>query len=219
MVLCLAGKYILSTDETKTLELIICSIVIISAQAPQLLAPPPYLFDSKAIGLFSLSSFIGIIIAYPFAGPLTDLLSSQMTRMNGGVHKPEFRILALILPFLLTPWGLILYAYTIADAGSYIVASVGQAFQVTGLVFVPSVVLSYVLDAYPTSNGEALVLISAGKNLVAFGITVENTKWLMAEGLKKMYIEMAAIQWAVLVLAVPLYFFGPMLRARTLRFV
>ena len=80
-------------------------------------------------------------------------------------------------------------------------------------------VLSYVVDAYPRESGEALVLINAGKNLVAFGVTKGNAQWLVGEGLKKMYGEMAAIQWAVLLLAAPLYFLGPSLRRATLRFV
>lgn len=120
---------------------------------------------------------------------------------------------------MLCPWGLILYAYTVADGKSYYTAAVGFAAQAAGVCFVPSVVLSYVVDAYPAEGGEALVLINAGKNLVAFGLTRANTQWLASQGLKKMYSEMAAIQWAVLVLGVPLYFFGPWLRAKTQRFV
>jgi MFS family permease len=159
------------------------------------------------------------LISYPLAGPLTDLLSYQLTKLNGGVHRPEHRIPALIFPFIFCPAGLIIYAYTLAGQDSVYVIAVGQALQAAGLCFVPSVVLSYVVDAYATESGEALVLINAGKNLVAFGVTKANTQWLASEGLKKMYAEMAGIQWAVLALGVPLYFFGPWLRAKTLRFV
>jgi MFS family permease len=181
--------------------------------------PPPYLFDSKAIGLFSLSAFLGIILAYPIGGPLTDLLSRYLTKRNGGIHKPEHRVPALIFPFLLCPWGLILYAFTIAEGKSKYVAAVGYAFQTSGMVLVSSVVLSYVVDAYPREGGEALVLINAGKNLVAFGLTKENEQWLASQGLKKMYSEFAGIQWAVLLLGVPLYFLGPSMRRATLRFL
>ncbi|KAF8865697.1 putative MFS transporter [Acephala macrosclerotiorum] len=198
---------------------ILGGIVIISSQMPQLFAPPPYLFGSKAIGLFSLSSFIGVIVAYPLAGPLTDLLSRTLAKRNSNIHKPEHRIPALILPVLLCPWGLILYAYTVSESKPYYAAAVGFAVQAAGLCFVPSVVLSYVVDAYPTEGGEALVLINAGKNLVAFGVTKGNAQWLASQGLKKMYGEMAVIQWAVLLLGLPLYFVGPWLRAKTQRFV
>jgi MFS family permease len=114
---------------------------------------------------------------------------------------------------------LILYAYTVAQGGSKYTAAVGVAFQAAGLCFVPSVVLSYVVDAYPTENGEALVLINAGKNIVAFGVVKGNASWLATQGLKKMYGEMAGIQWAVLALALPLYFLGPWMRAKTQKLV
>lgn len=63
------------------------------------------------------------------------------------------------------------------------------------------------------------MLVNAGKNLVAFGLAKGNASWLAREGVKKMYGEVAAIQWAVLVLALPLYYAGPWLRARTQKFV
>jgi MFS family permease len=214
----LAGKNIVLIPTSNQL-LTVPSIVIISAQLPQLFAPPPYLFDSKAIGLFTLSSFLGVIIAYPIAGPLTDLLSRYLTKRNSNIHKPEHRIPALIFPFFLCPWGLILYSFIVSEGKSKYVAAIGFALQAAGLCFVPSVVLSYVVDAYPRESGEALVLINAGKNLVAFGVTKGNAQWLASEGLKKMYGEMAGIQWTVLVLAVPLYFLGPWLRRVTMKFV
>ncbi len=91
--------------------------------------------------------------------------------------------------------------------------------QAAGLCLVPSVALSYVIDAYPTESGEALVLINAGKNIVAFGVVKGNASWLASQGIKKMYSEMAGIQWAVLFLGLPLYFLGPWLRAKTQRFI
>jgi hypothetical protein len=88
--------------------------------------------------------------------------------------------------------------------------------QVSALAFVPSVVLSVVVDGWPATGSEALVLINAGKNAVAFGLTLSTPDWLAKVGLVKMFWDMAAIQWAVLVLAVPLYFFGPWARQKTL---
>jgi MFS family permease len=217
-VLCSAGKNFLPTL-TSNQSLTTASIVIISAQLPQLFASPPYLFNSKNIGLFTLSSFLGVIIAYPIAGPATDLLSRYLTKRNSNVHKPEHRIPALIFPIFLCPWGLILYSFIVSEGKSKYVAAIGFALQAAGLCFVPSVVLSYVVDAYPRESGEALVLINAGKNLVAFGVTKGNAQWLTSQGLKKMYGEMAAIQWAVLLFAIPLYFLGPSLRKVTLKFV
>jgi hypothetical protein len=140
-------------------------------------------------------------------------------RRRSGEHQPEHRMPALFLPFLICPPGLILYAYAIAAKRSYIIAGVGFAMQSAGLVLVPSVTLSYAVDTYPRRSGEALVLINAIKNCVAFALTKSTTSWFHKEGLKKMFVEMAAIQWAILFLALPLYFVSPWLRQKTLRFL
>ncbi|KIN09134.1 hypothetical protein OIDMADRAFT_23845 [Oidiodendron maius Zn] len=197
---------------TGSYGLMLAGIVVISILSSQLLAPPPYLFSSSDIGLYSLASYIGVVLAYPIAGPLTDLLSKVMRHRNNGIHEPEHRMPALIFPFLIAPPGLILFAYTMSHGKSYYASAVGYSMQATGLVFVPSVVLSYVVDAYPESGGEALVLINAGKNLIAFGVTLSCNDWLAREGLIKMLWELAAAQWSILVFSVPLYFAGPWLR-------
>jgi hypothetical protein len=45
---------------------------------------------------------------------LTDTLSRYIARRNSGIHQPEHRIPALLVPFLICPLGLILFAYMIA---------------------------------------------------------------------------------------------------------
>lgn len=141
----------------------------------------------------------------------------MLGKRNGGVHKPEHRIPALIIAFLVSPPGLILFAYMIAEQRSFYIASVGYAMQSAGLVLIPSVVISYVVDAYPETGAEALVLINAGKNLVAFGISWIGNEWYAKQGLKDMFLELAGAQWGVLLFAIPLYFFGPALRRVTNR--
>jgi MFS family permease len=190
---------------------------MISILSPQLLGPPPYLFTSSGIGLFGLSSFLGIVIAYPIAGPFTDYLSRFLGRRSSSEHHiPEYRMPALILPFVICPPGLLIYAYVLNHQGSIYVAAVGYAMQVSALVFVPSVVMSVVVDGWPAAGSEALVLINAGKNAVAFGFTLSTPAFLAKEGLVKMMWDLCGIQWAVLALAIPLYFLGPWARKKTL---
>lgn len=84
-----------------------------------------------------------------------------------------------------------------------------------GLALIPSVMLSYVIDSYPKTSGEALVLVNASKNVVAFGLAKGSYTWMAKEGVAKMFYEFAGIQWACIFLGLPLYLFGPMVRART----
>ncbi|CAL5866341.1 uncharacterized protein PFLUO_LOCUS549 [Penicillium psychrofluorescens] len=190
-------------------------IVIISTLAPQIFSPPPYLFSSADLGLFTLSSFVGIIIAWPIAGPLTDMLSRWLRKRNGNFHKPEHRLPALLFPFVVCPIGLVVFGYTVAQQQNYVRPAVGQAITAASLTLVPSVMLSYVVDSYPRISGEALVLVNASKNVVAFGLSKGAYSWMAKEGIAKMFYEMAGIQWAVIFLALPLYIFGPRVRAKT----
>lgn len=187
----------------------------ISTLAPALFSPPPYLFTSADLGLFTVSSFIGIVVAWPIAGPVTDLLSRYLRKRNNDIHKPEHRLPALLLPFLICPIGLIVFGYTIARHQHYVRPAVGAAICAAGLTLVPSVMLSYVVDSYPRTSGEALVLVNTSKNVVAFGLARGAYSWMAMEGVEKMFYEFAGIQWAVLALALPLYFAGPWIRART----
>jgi hypothetical protein len=136
-------------------------------------------------------------------------------RYHSETHNPEDRLPALIVPFIVAPPGLLLLGYIFHNQKSVYIAAVGFAMQVSGLVLVPSSVLSVVVDGWPASGSEALVLINAGKNAIAFGLTLSTTDWLASEGLVKMCWEMTAIQWAVLALVSLLYFWGPWLRKKT----
>lgn len=190
-------------------------IVAISTLAPTIFGVPPYSFSSGSLGLFTLSSFVGILIAWPIAGPLTDIFSRWMRRRNNNVHKPEHRLPALIIPFLISPVGLVVFGYTVARSANYVQPAVGAAINAAGLTLVPSVMLSYVVDSYPHASGEALVLVNASKNIVAFGISSSVYTWMYSSGVANMFYELAGIQWAVIGLGLPLYFAGPWLRART----
>jgi hypothetical protein len=116
---------------------------------------------------------------------------------------------------LINPIGLIVFGYTVARHQHYVRPAVGAAIASSGLTLVPSVMLSYVVDAYPRISGEALVLVNASKNVVAFGLAKGGYAWMAEEGVDKMFYEFAGIQWAILFLGLPLYIFGPWLRTRT----
>lgn len=141
------------------------------------------------------------------------MLSRSLRKRNGGVHKPEHRLPALIMPMLICPAGLFLFGYSVNSKYNYIVPAVGFAMQSTGLTMVPSVLLSYVVDSFPETSGEALVLINAGKNLIAFGLTLKAAPWLMKSGVKVQFIEMASIELGLIfIFGLILLIFGPQLR-------
>lgn len=201
--------------------------VVISVIVPSIFSPPPYNFSSSSIGLFGIAAFIGTIISFPIAGPLTDFISRKLGERRGG-HQPEYRIPALIFPFIICPVGLIVFGYTYIPLSSYlshlpplhytapwIRPAVGFAMVAAGLGLVPSVLLSYIVDSYPVTSGEALVLVNATKNFIAFGLTKGSASWMAKAGVRKMFVSMAGIFWGFMILAVPLFIFGAWIRKRT----
>lgn len=136
-----------------------------------------------------------------------------MSSRNSNIHKPEHRLPALLIPFLICPPGLIIFGCTATHGENYVKPAVGAAMTSASLTMVPSVMISYVVESYPFVSGEALVLVNTAKNVVAFGISENATSWLESQGLEKMFEELAGIQWAAIALAVPLWFFGPWIRS------
>lgn len=184
---------------------------------PEIFSPPPYSFTASDLGLLTFSSFIGVVIAWPVAGVLTDRFSLWMRKRNNDRHKPEHRIPIMIVPFLVCPVGLIIYAYTASRHEHFVYPAIGAAIATSGLSMVPAIMLSYIVDAYPDVAGEALVLINCCKNVIAFGLSKSGNAWMVEAGLQNMFFELAGIEWALLLLPLTLYFVGPWMRVQTNR--
>ncbi|KAB5580252.1 major facilitator superfamily domain-containing protein [Coniochaeta sp. 2T2.1] len=189
-------------------------VVLISVICAQLLSPPPFLFTPSDLGNWYSVSFIGIVLAFPFAGPLPDWISQRMTAKRG-YHRPEYRLLAIAIPFVICPPGLLLFLYTY-QKGSYVGPAAGFAMQASSLAFLQTAVVSYLIDSYPQHASEAVSMVNMGTHMIAFGISDTAAAWLIRDGMKKVFVEAAVIQWAVLgALPVLLYIFGDKIRAVT----
>jgi len=66
--------------------------------------------------------------------------------------------------------------------------------------------------------GEVLVIVFVVRNVMACILSLYIADWIKAEGVRKAFGEMVAIQYAILSLSVVLYFFGRRIRAFTGRF-
>ncbi|KAF2630709.1 hypothetical protein BU25DRAFT_488863 [Macroventuria anomochaeta] len=171
------------------------AVLIISVTTAQLFSPPPFLFTPVELGNGTGIAFVGIILALPIAGPVTNALSRWMTKLNSR-HEPEYRLYSIVIPFLLCSPGLLLFGYTYIK-GSHQGPAVGYAMQATGLVLVPAIVLSYASDSYPYDSAEVMAFVNALTHLIPFAISKIVPKWLARDAVKKLFIGMAVIQWAI----------------------
>ncbi|KAL4880389.1 major facilitator superfamily domain-containing protein [Aspergillus karnatakaensis] len=188
-----------------TYGIVLGSVIAVSTLSPQLFSPPPYHFSEVSLGLLSSASFIGILLTFPVAGPLTDKLAHFLDTRNGE-HKPRHRLPALIAPFFICPAGIICFGCSVARHHHYALPALGSAMLSTGLTLVPSVTMSYVAEVYAESNSQAFVAINALKNVIGFGFAKGSYQWMERMGVENMFFTMAGIEWAALGLGLFLYF-------------
>lgn len=190
--------------------------VAISVLSPSLFALPPFYFGPAALGNWAATSIIGIAVGYMFS-PLVDRLA-QVTSRSKGFHRPEDRLISIIIPFLICSPGLILFGYTyIAD--SFYGPAVGSAMQIAGLQLVPATVLSYAVDSYPSDAAEVAALINAITHVLPFALSLKVSAWLSHDGVTKLFLHMAIIQWAIIGgLGLLLFLSGPWLRRKSMEF-
>ena len=69
---------------------------------------PPYNMTPAINGLINIPSFIGNIVGSYCGGGLTDKIAEWQARRNNGIFEPEARLVALVIPFVLVPAGLLM---------------------------------------------------------------------------------------------------------------
>lgn len=73
---------------------------------------PPLFWDEVNTGYAYTGAFIGSVIGFLMAGALADWSAKYMTRKNGGIYEPEFRIVLVIPQFLFGVAGLFGFGVT-----------------------------------------------------------------------------------------------------------
>lgn len=113
---------------------------------------PPYFWGEVYAGYSYAPGFIGALIAFFICGLLADPLTAYLTKKNGGVYEPEFRLF-LIIPMVITgAIGLFGFAMTggevFSGEYSYMVPLVFFGFEVCSMVIGTVGSALYVVDAY-----------------------------------------------------------------------
>lgn len=196
--------------------------VAIGVNIPFLFAGPPYLFSPGSQGLFSLSSLIGIMIGGLAGGYITDKVNDKIEKRRLAAnqpHKPEERLIMLIVPAILVPVGLAMYGAVMQRRLHWVAGALAWGINSAGMAMISLVVVSYAVDAYILRSGETMVFLNACRCLVTFGILDVMVNWTLTEGPLVTYGCLAGISGALFVLAVPIFFFGPWLRSKTDRWL
>lgn len=109
----------------------------------------------------------------------------MVTKRRGGYFQPEFRLWCLVPSVIVAPAGLLLWGFGLERQLPYMVPIVGTAITYGVLCSVPAVVMTYVVDSYRPLAGETMTILTASKNLFAFGLSFAVFPWLERDGYAK----------------------------------
>ncbi|KAI1190966.1 MFS general substrate transporter [Nemania serpens] len=176
-----------------------------------------YGFQAWQVGLTFLAAILGSLIGVPAGGQLGDVMADWFTKRNGGMRSPEMRLPAMTLSLITTPLALVLYGVGIEKRLHWICPTIGLGLLNFSITQATNICLVYVIDAYRPIAGEVTLAVLGFKSLFGFLLSFYTNPWVKEAGYLNAYGTMAAIAAGVLLLWLPLYFWGNTLRQRTWR--
>jgi hypothetical protein len=113
---------------------------------------PPLFFNEIQTGYMYSGPFVGALLGFVVAGLLADWSAKQMTKWNGGIYEPEFRIILVIPQLVIGCAGLYGFGITASDAAKYnwFPPEFFFSCQVMGMVIGAVASSVYLTDAYST---------------------------------------------------------------------
>lgn len=123
-----------------------------------------YGFTSLQAGLIYLSPFIGGVLGTAVAGKVSDLIVRYVSRKNGGIYEPEFRLIMAIPVAITTTIGLMGYGWSAAERDAWIVPTIFFAVISFGCCLGSTTAITFAVDSYRQYAGEALVTMNFSKS-------------------------------------------------------
>lgn len=123
-----------------------------------------YNFSALGTGLVYLSPFLGGVLGTAVAGKVSDILVRFMSRRNGGVYEPEFRLLMTIPILITTVMGLMGFGWSAAEKDKWIVPTVFFGIISFGCSLGSTTSITFAVDSYRQYAGEALVTLNFSKS-------------------------------------------------------
>jgi len=203
--------------------------VFIGVIMAQFFLSTPLWWSEVETGYAYTAAFIGAILGFVIAGSLADWSAQYMTKLNGGVYEPEFRIVLVIPQLILGCTGLIGFGITIDGLlfrkYHWAVPLFFFALEVAGMVVGAVASSLYIVDAYreyPFSTRhlhgrltyiclgdlavEGFTCLIIFKNMFSFALTFKAFDWLVATRSKAapIFNALGIVQAIICLTSVPL---------------
>ncbi|KJZ75803.1 hypothetical protein HIM_04960 [Hirsutella minnesotensis 3608] len=180
--------------------------------------PTIYNFNALQTGLVYISPFVGGILGTGVAGRISDVIVRSMSRRNGGLYEPEFRLVMALPVLLATCIGLMGFGWSAEQHDHWIVPTLFFGILSFGCSLGSTTAITFCVDSYRQYAGEALVTLNFSKNVLhglVFSLFVAH--WMEEDGPRRVYMWLGIIQLILCLFTIPLYFYGKRARMWTVR--
>ncbi|KAL7943433.1 MFS general substrate transporter [Trichoderma barbatum] len=171
-----------------------------------------YGFASYQVGLCYIAGVIGSLLGLPAGGHLGDKIADILTKRNHGIREPEMRLPAVMISAITTPLALVLYGVGIQYKLHWICPTIGLGLLSFSITQANTICIVYVIDSYRPVAGEITLAVTGFKALFAFFLSFETNPWINLSGYQDAFGAMAGIAVGVLLMWIPLYFWGKKIR-------
>lgn len=194
-----------------------------------------YGFTALQTGLIYISPFVGGLLGTAVAGKVSDIVAKFLTRRNGGIYEPEFRLVMAIPILLSTTIGLMGFGWSASLMDHWIVPTIFFGLISFGCCLGSTTAITFCVDSYRQYAGEALVTLNFSKSEYStassrglptntildilhgliFSLFIVN--WLESDGSKTVFLAIGGIQIFCLLMSIPMYIYGKRARMWTVR--
>ncbi|RFU81448.1 mfs transporter [Trichoderma arundinaceum] len=171
-----------------------------------------YGFSSYQVGLCYIAGVIGSLLGLPAGGHFGDKVADMLTKRNNGIREPEMRLPAVMISAITTPLALILYGVGIQYKLHWMCPTIGIGLLSFSITQANTICIVYVIDSYRPVAGEITLAVTGFKALFAFFLSFETNPWVELSGYQDAYGAMAGIAGGILIMWIPLYFWGKKIR-------
>ncbi|KAI0815647.1 major facilitator superfamily transporter [Xylaria sp. FL0064] len=169
---------------------------------------PPLFWGEVQTGYAYVGPFVGALLGFFAVGIFADWSAKVLTRLNGGIYEPEFRLVLVIPQLVFGVTGLFGFAVTAQGTleGQYhwIAPIIFFGFEVAGTVVGAVASSLYIVDAYRDLAIEGFTCLIIFKNFFSFGLTFKAYEWLVHSGIREVFFALGAVQIVVCFLTVPM---------------
>lgn len=179
-----------------------------------ILLSPPFLFQFNTLGYVQGAQILCCLIFLPLLGYGGDLLLRVLSKRNGGIYRPEYRLPILAAPSIAGVVGAIIYGHTATNAVKSHWAGIAVTYNVIFFAFLGAnqVAITYTVDSFPIKASPLLVVLCAGRGFISFGLSYAVLPAIQAIGYNGTMNIVGSICAVLAAIAIPMYFLGPSLR-------